>query len=1367
MIRKFISNIIFVSFILTNIIGPLPSVMADEINLPVPGVIVHLSPPLEPLILTGIKVHPDNPFHFDFILDKGESDLNADQLKEESTKLIKYFLASLTIPEKDLWVNLSPYEKDRIIPQSFGLTDMGRDLLAEDYMLKQITASLFYPDDEVGKRFWNRVYAEALQRFGTTNIPVSTFNKVWIVPETAVVYENAQTNMAYVVESRLKVMLEQDYLSLEKHNAIASVAKQAQSEVSALGSQIVREIVIPQLTKEVNDNKNFAQLRQVYNALILANWYKKKIKGSILGRVYANQRKISGINIQDPQEAQKIYQRYLRAFKKGVYNYIKEEQDPVTQESIPRKYFSGGMLFKLGNKEITTHNPAMLSRALANAAARGAKFVLVAGGVAISSFGFAANRNAHVPTITNPMKIMTGKNKKADTVSAQKFRNDLDPQLDDKGTNYYLKALGSVLVAKKNLDMLDDSIKYQKNGKFTLPLSDLNGNIGSLYIEWQPSGEGLKSFNYWLKDKEGNFYDEFTRKGLVTYMAQVMTSLAQVKEAIQDAFYPADQINSFVNEKKDLTHHFIYDLLKLSNGNNGTGFTYTFKQDSIPGAMVNKGDLNKLETDINNPDKNDDHVLPVRDIQGAIIGKFYMRFNGQPLTMQTWFEYNDPQQEKTYKDQQASRKGTQYILNSLFELAEGNRQQAEKNTTQAQKFLVKNILEDGEALTITYDGKLDTLSGVIDPDGRAIASFSHAKEIARPKLVVFLIDHSGSITKQQSGEMLRALEAYVKNAPEDMRYGVSFVSDPHPGKLEMNLTGKQLLQLLRFILSEKGKGATFLYTNIDNIMKQIPAGIKVDIKATTDGKSDISATLENGPPETDKEERQKESIEFGKKKDVQFDVFNVNKEDNPMKSFEDDLMKAGIIVSYEKTQFKGLEYLFENSAKKLNNAGNIAIQLPAQNQFHYSVALESNGEKNVYSFGTLLQKSPANPNVQKLKALPGTEYTYDQNSGILSVKKLVVMINGKPVAINPEEYTVKQNVNLTVSKFSFSKSGKEKKSRLYVVDRSGSMSQLDQLKGELKKSISQSDVDPYGLITFGGAGQVDETYEKDKITPILNQLYAEGGTPGWQALIKAFNKILADPQRKPVDIVIITDGEFGGLNEGQSMVDVQKLLFRVIKLGCTINVATTEQAYENAKNLEPRKGKDFLSTPMDAITLWEAVLASGGKVVIGKDITATFKNLEASNLGSSTVALPSFIKNVQSLLMTLVDKNGKEIEVEVPIDLNGKQNKSASIDIKKIQKKDVNFIELARNSQKWAARKNIPLKNAPGRDSAMAIKREGGIDLTAENMNVQTKGQSIAFNLPADFKNIDPALFTTFKPVIFKIVPISMTQLKLMLNISG
>ena len=363
---------------LANTFGPIPMAQADEFRLPIPGVMVSLSQPLEPSILKGIKVHPNNPFHFEFILDKGDNfskhmsfpnvlvgDPQQEQLKKEANKLIKYFLASLTIPEDDLWVNLSPYEKDRIIPHSFGQTDMGRDLLAEDYMLKQITASLIYPEGETGRKFWKRIYEEAAKKYGTTNIPVNTFNKVWIIPEKAVVYENAKVGTAYIVESKLKVMLEQDYLALSKNNnSLPLVGRvRAGGDVNALGSQIVREIVIPELTKEVNNDKNFAQLRQIYNSLILATWYKKKIRDSILEQVYADKKKVAGVGYDQsvisskavttqrskPNDVEKIYQRYLQAFKKGAFNYIKEDMDSVTQEIIPRKYFSGGMSVRIRN----------------------------------------------------------------------------------------------------------------------------------------------------------------------------------------------------------------------------------------------------------------------------------------------------------------------------------------------------------------------------------------------------------------------------------------------------------------------------------------------------------------------------------------------------------------------------------------------------------------------------------------------------------------------------------------------------------------------------------------------------------------------------------------------------------------------------------------------------------------------------------------------------------------------------------------------------------------------------------------------------------------------------------------------------------
>lgn len=83
-----------------------------------------------PPLIKGIIVHPDNPLKFDFIIDSGDKKLDDAILRQEAMKLIKYFMASVTLPEEDVWVNLSPYEKDRIVPQEFGTTEMGKDLLS-------------------------------------------------------------------------------------------------------------------------------------------------------------------------------------------------------------------------------------------------------------------------------------------------------------------------------------------------------------------------------------------------------------------------------------------------------------------------------------------------------------------------------------------------------------------------------------------------------------------------------------------------------------------------------------------------------------------------------------------------------------------------------------------------------------------------------------------------------------------------------------------------------------------------------------------------------------------------------------------------------------------------------------------------------------------------------------------------------------------------------------------------------------------------------------------------------------------------------------------------------------------------------------
>ncbi|MBF0504930.1 MAG: hypothetical protein HQL14_07500 [Candidatus Omnitrophica bacterium] len=340
MIKRVISFGVLLTFV-AGMICPPGRVYAQAVSqLPAPGTMISLSPAVEPLLIKGLKVHPENPFLFDFILDAGndaKATNNSSYLKEQSTKLIKYFLAAMTVPEKDLWVNLSPYEKDRMISENLGQTQMGRDMLAQDYILKQLTASLIYPEKNLGKTFWDKVYTKAQQQFGTTNIPVDTFNKVWIVAERADVYEHGQT--AFIVGSHLKVMLEEDYKALSKH-----INSDETQNSHSLSSQVLREVVLPELEKEVNQGANFVPLRQMFYSMILASWYKMALKDALLTQVYGNQSKVKvGINANDPAEKDKIFQRYIQAYKKGVFNYIKEETDQNTQTTEPRKYFSGGL----------------------------------------------------------------------------------------------------------------------------------------------------------------------------------------------------------------------------------------------------------------------------------------------------------------------------------------------------------------------------------------------------------------------------------------------------------------------------------------------------------------------------------------------------------------------------------------------------------------------------------------------------------------------------------------------------------------------------------------------------------------------------------------------------------------------------------------------------------------------------------------------------------------------------------------------------------------------------------------------------------------------------------------------------------------
>ncbi|MCB9721758.1 MAG: hypothetical protein H6756_12900 [Candidatus Omnitrophica bacterium] len=352
-IRQLLSLTLATAMFMTGGVMPAGAAATGQASLPAPGTRLSISPEFRPATLRGMRVDPAHPLRLEFLIDTGDDPQDSADIAATNQRLINYFLTAVTVPEDQLWVNLSPEESERIIADDLVKTEMGRDMLAMDYLLKQLMASMLYPEEGVGAEFWQRVHRRAQAEFGTTDIPTDTFNKIWIVPRQAHVH--VQGEHVVIVDSELDVLLEEDYLSLAAHSAQRSGA---QSNWSAQTKELIRKVVIPEIKKEINHGRHFANLRQIYHAMLLAVWYKKNLHRSIVNRMYADRNLVTGIDHAAPDVKDKIYRQYLEAFRKGAFDYIREDIDPASGDPVPRRYFSGGL---------RGYDQAMVSEAAAGA----------------------------------------------------------------------------------------------------------------------------------------------------------------------------------------------------------------------------------------------------------------------------------------------------------------------------------------------------------------------------------------------------------------------------------------------------------------------------------------------------------------------------------------------------------------------------------------------------------------------------------------------------------------------------------------------------------------------------------------------------------------------------------------------------------------------------------------------------------------------------------------------------------------------------------------------------------------------------------------------------------------------------------------
>lgn len=276
--------------------------------------------------------------NFQLFLDKGSFKNPSSQELQDATKnLLNYFLVGVSLPNDTLWVNLRPDAEDQIIDDRLAQTDVGKIMLEADLQLKKDTARFTSPENPEGKRYWDKLYKKAEEIFGSENITIPTLTRPWIVPDEIVISETADS--AYIYKATLKVMLEQDYL---KDSVAYNFKDQKQKELNEYSSQLIREIIIPKLTKEINSSKRYAALRQVYYSLIMAQWFKARFSGK-KGKYYdlINSQNLQNLTSKEPWSKTFYFKEYQNNFQQGEYNIQEQVYTPYGQSV--RSYFSGGM----------------------------------------------------------------------------------------------------------------------------------------------------------------------------------------------------------------------------------------------------------------------------------------------------------------------------------------------------------------------------------------------------------------------------------------------------------------------------------------------------------------------------------------------------------------------------------------------------------------------------------------------------------------------------------------------------------------------------------------------------------------------------------------------------------------------------------------------------------------------------------------------------------------------------------------------------------------------------------------------------------------------------------------------------------------
>jgi len=324
--------------------------------------------------LNSISVTTDSSggINFDFILkaEKAEGSRPGINIQNASRIGAAAFMTGLAVNDNKFWVNLNPWEVDRIIDEELEQSEVGRIMLEADLQMKRDFSNYGNPcANETGKALWNLLdkkredlVQRCMNKFPgeikeTSNIIFKPVQRHWIVPDKAFAYSNGSS--IYIINASLAINSEPvtDHSSFHvKNQDINSLSRGCIKELNRSAQEYVEycrnleeRMIQPHVVADINTDEKYEDLREVYAALALAQWYKSKV--TIHTDIFRDSLDSSSSAILKTQiqwQPKDIWDEYVYSFKNGEYKCW-ENTTTKTAKGTRTKislYSAGGVEFK-------------------------------------------------------------------------------------------------------------------------------------------------------------------------------------------------------------------------------------------------------------------------------------------------------------------------------------------------------------------------------------------------------------------------------------------------------------------------------------------------------------------------------------------------------------------------------------------------------------------------------------------------------------------------------------------------------------------------------------------------------------------------------------------------------------------------------------------------------------------------------------------------------------------------------------------------------------------------------------------------------------------------------------------------------------